>query len=149
MKYVWVSICLLVVVVGGSIFLIAPKNNSRNEININDIAQKVDTPNKNILIPSKYKVKNVYLHDNDFLSTWVQVIMSKKVKIYIYTSDDLKNKDSEYINKEKVNNSNVKKYRTNSGKLEYVFKQNSLIYLYRFSPSEKDTIDQYLKKNLN
>ena len=149
MKYVWVSICLLVVVVVGSIFVIGPENNSRNEININDIAQKVDIPNKNILIPSKYKVKNVYLHDNDFVSTWVQVIMSKKVKIYIYTSDDLKNKDSEYINKEKINNSNVKKYKTKSGKLEYVFKQNSLIYLYRFSPSEKDIIDQYLKRNLN
>lgn len=149
MKYVWVSICLLVVVVVGSIFVTGPENNSRNEININDIAQKVDISNKNILIPSKYKVKNVYLHDNDFVSTWVQVIMSKKVKIYIYTSGDLKNKDSEYINKEKINNSNVKKYKTTSGKLEYVFKQNSLIYLYRFSPSEKDTIDQYLKRNLN
>ncbi|MDD9786661.1 hypothetical protein PVE99_30345 [Priestia megaterium] len=148
MKKVWILICLLLIIVG-VIFFIVLGDNSKKEININDIGKKLDNPNHDILIPTKYDVKNVYLHNDDFVSAWAEIIMSNKIEISIYTSDDLKNKSSKYINKEKVNNTNIKEYKTNAGKREYIFKKDKLIYVYKFSPSEKENINQYLKTNLD
>ncbi|MFS8602557.1 hypothetical protein LRO89_08135 [Priestia megaterium] len=148
MKKIWISICLLLIIIG-AIFFIVLGNNSKKEININDIGEKLDTSNQDILIPPKYDVKSVYLHNDDFVSTWVEIIMSNRVEINIYTSDDLKNESSKYINKEKINNTNIKEYKTDSGKYEYIFKQDKLIYLYKFSSSEKENINQYLKTNLD
>ena len=148
MKKVWILICLLLIIVGVIIFIILG-DNSKKEININDIGKKLDNPNHDILIPIKYDVKNVYLHNDDFVSAWAEIIMSNKIEISIYTSDDLKNKSSKYINKKKVNNTTIKEYKTNDGKREYIFKQDKLIYVYKFSPSEKENINQYLKTNLD
>ncbi|MED3855194.1 hypothetical protein P4607_28075 [Priestia megaterium] len=148
MKKAWILICLLLIIVG-VIFFIVLGDDSKKEININDIGKKLDNPNHDILIPIKYDVKNVYLHNDDFVSAWAEIIMSNKIEISIYTSGDLKNKSSKYINKEKINNTNIKEYKTNDGKREYIFKQDKLIYVYKFSPSEKENINQYLKTNLD
>ena len=148
MKKVWILICLLLIIVGVIIFIILG-DNSKKEININDIGKKLDNPNHDILIPTKYDVKNVYLHNDDFVSAWAEIIMSNKIEISIYTSDDLKNKSSKYINKKKVNNTTIKEYKTNDGRREYIFKQDKLIYMYKFSSSEKKNINQYLKTNLD
>ncbi|PGN53163.1 hypothetical protein CN978_30825 [Priestia megaterium] len=148
MKKVWILICLLLIIVGVIIFIILG-DNSKKEININDIGKKLDNPNQDILIPTKYDVKNVYLHNDDFVSAWAEIIMSNKIEISIYTSDDLKNKSSKYINKKKVNNTTIKEYKTNDGRREYIFKQDKLIYMYKFSSSEKENINQYLKTNLD
>src|SRR6478735_9923977 len=148
MKKVWILICLLLIIVGVIIFIILG-DNSKKEININDIGKKLDNPNHDILIPIKYDVKNVYLHNDDFVSAWAEIIMSNKIEISIYTSDDLKNKSNKYINKKKVNNTTIKEYKTNDGRREYIFKQDKLIYVYKFSSSEKENINQYLKTNLD
>ena len=148
MKKAWILICLFLILVG-AIFFTVLGDDSKKEININDIGKRLDNPNQDILIPIKYDVKNAYLHNDDFVSAWVEIIMSNKIEITIYTSGDLKNKSSKYINKEKIHNTNIKEYKTSDGKLEYIFKQDKLIYVYKFSPSEKENINQYLKTNLD
>ncbi|MEW4211636.1 hypothetical protein Q0O85_24145 [Priestia megaterium] len=148
MKKAWILICLFLILVGAIFFTVLGED-SKKEININDIGKRLDNSNQDILIPIKYYVKNAYLHNDDFVSAWVEIIMSNKIEITIYTSGDLKNKSSKYINKEKINNTNIKEYKTSDGKLEYIFKQDKLIYVYKFSPSEKENINQYLKTNLD
>lgn len=132
-----------------TMYLIFPvSTTSKTRINVSEISTKLKTNNQTLLIPTGYNSPVVYLHDNGFTSPNVEVRLSKDIKIYIYTSNDLEINDSIPIKTKKINNTIIKEYQSPRNNIEYVFKVDKLIYLYSFSGSLQKEIDEYLIKNL-
>ncbi|MGG0176400.1 hypothetical protein [Gottfriedia acidiceleris] len=129
--------------------IFADSTTSKTRINVSEISTKLKTNNQTLLIPTGYNSSVVYLHDNGFTSPNVEVRLSKDIKIYIYTSNDLEIKDSSIpIKTKKINNTIIKEYQSPGKIIDYVFRVNKLIYLYSFNEPLQKEIDEYLIKNL-
>ncbi|WP_088011202.1 hypothetical protein [Gottfriedia acidiceleris] len=150
LKLVFLSFISIVVICTSMILYILfflPNHETKIKIKEHEISKKLNS-NQAILIPSDFEVKGVYLIDDGFLSQHIEVHLSNEITISIYLSNGLDYEGGEKVKTKIINNMHIREYQTKDKRVIYIFKVGQLNYLYEFNETYRESIDEYLSKNI-
>ncbi|WP_129688318.1 hypothetical protein [Gottfriedia acidiceleris] len=125
-----------------------PNPETKTKIEQHEISTKLSSINQKLLIPAGYKKSSIYLVDDGFTSPHVEVKHLNKINIRIHSSNGLDYEGGKKVRTKILNNIKIREYQTKDKRVIYIFKVGQLNYLYEFHDLYRESIDEYLSKNI-